>query len=298
MVNKYTLLLFGLIVFANSQSVVAQHTDVPPAQFDVIVKNNGEIITAKVMEVGLQSIRYKRTDIPDGPVYEIKREEVFAISYRNQLKEYISPVDSTRFAGASKKDNKQKGNAAEEGERWHSNIRFGEFRIGAGFIRNFSKIKDAGKLTNEQSGPGVFVAYVFPFRKNVTLGLLSGLATYKYSEVLFSEFDQLQTERDIKENLFSLSIIGKYSTGWNFIDPYILGGLSFTTSNVRSDGSLTFLDDERVIKIQNSARGSSLGILFRVGFQVNLSSKIGIYSDIGNGLSLVQIGGTLKLNER
>ncbi len=35
-------------------------------------------------------ISYQRTDIPDGPIYTIPRNEVYVISYRNQVKDYIN----------------------------------------------------------------------------------------------------------------------------------------------------------------------------------------------------------------
>jgi hypothetical protein len=298
------LLLVGI-----TQPVAAQHIGVAPAEFDVIVKTNGEIITGKVIEVGIRSIRFKRTDIPDGPIYEVRREEVYAISYRNQLKEYITPVDSTRFAPVSaaqpvepsiEPDGSLTAPEAQpsDAERWHSNIRYGEFRPGVGFIRGFSKIDNADELTNESSGPGLFLTYLFPYKKNISFGLLTGFASFKYSDVLFSAYDELQIERKITENLFTVAVMGKYALGLETVDPYIMGGLSFNSSNVSSDGSITFVDDERTIKVQNSARSSSLGLLFRIGFNVRFSEKFGAYADFGNGLTLVQIGGILKINEK
>ena len=65
----------------------------PPMQlnagFDVIVKLNGELVYGLVKEVGPYYISYQRTDIPDGPIYTIPINEVYVISYRNQVKDYI-----------------------------------------------------------------------------------------------------------------------------------------------------------------------------------------------------------------
>lgn len=60
------------------------------AGFDVIVKMNGDIVYGLVKEVAPYYISYQRTDIPDGPVYTIPRYEVYVISYRNQVKDYIN----------------------------------------------------------------------------------------------------------------------------------------------------------------------------------------------------------------
>lgn len=300
MIKKIRIFSFLIAGFLAYQTSLAQQTDVPPAAFDVLIKTNGEIITAKVIEVNLRSIRYKRTDIPDGPIYEIRKEEVYAISYRNQIKEYISPLDSTQFFSGLESDSSEPvAQLQEESTRsnWYSAIHQGDIRVGIGVIRSFSKIKNVSTLTNESGSPGLFLTYVFPFRKNISLGLMAGYANFKYSEVSFSEFDQLQIERDIKESLFTVAAVGKYSLSFNFIHPYLLGGLSFTSSDISSDGTLTFIDDERVINVQNSARGSNAGIVFRFGFDVSLSKNISIYSDFGSGLSLVQVGGVFKLNE-
>ena len=44
-----------------------------------------------VKEVDDFIVKYKRTDIPDGPIYTIARREIYAISYRNQVKEFFNP---------------------------------------------------------------------------------------------------------------------------------------------------------------------------------------------------------------
>jgi hypothetical protein len=62
-----TIAIIIMIASINLHSS-AQTTDVPPAGFDVIILNNGQIIHGKVMEVGIYNLKYKRTDIPDGPV--------------------------------------------------------------------------------------------------------------------------------------------------------------------------------------------------------------------------------------
>src|SRR5919206_611965 len=70
------------------------------AGFDVIIKKNGDIVYGLVKEVGLELIKYQRTDIPDGPIYTMPRSEVYAISYRNQVKDILSPVFSVKDSTA------------------------------------------------------------------------------------------------------------------------------------------------------------------------------------------------------
>lgn len=290
----YRLCITSLLLCCAAVMVQAQQTNVPPAEFDVIVKTNGEIITARVMEVGLKTIRYKRTDIPDGPVYEIQRSEIYAISYRNQLKEYFTPVDSASFVRETPVTTISEADSATR-EQWHAHVKQGEVRLGIGFIRNYSKIKNADNLTNESSAPTFYLTYLFPYRENIHIGVMGGLSKFKYSEAYFSEYDQLQVNRDLTESVFTLAVVGRYSRDFNIITPYVMGGLAFYSSTIKSSGSLTYIDDDRTVLVQNSARNTGLGIVFRLGLNVNITEKVGAYADFGNGLTLGQVGAVLKL---
>lgn len=50
---------------------------------DVIVLHNGDEIKAKVEEVGTDEVRYRKFENPSGPVYTIKRADVFMIRYES-----------------------------------------------------------------------------------------------------------------------------------------------------------------------------------------------------------------------
>lgn len=55
-----------------------------------IVKMNGDEIRAMVLRITESAIEYKRCDIPDGPLYEIRRSSVFMIKFSNGTKEVIA----------------------------------------------------------------------------------------------------------------------------------------------------------------------------------------------------------------
>jgi hypothetical protein len=71
--------------------------------------------------VTFELVKYKRTDIPDGPLYQLLRSEVYAISYRNQLKEilniggFIPPV--TQKTDETKAEIRDKGREKRNAER-------------------------------------------------------------------------------------------------------------------------------------------------------------------------------------
>lgn len=282
-------LFMALPVYLFAQTSNATH-------FDVIVRQDGTIVTGKILEVGLFSIKYQRLDMPDGPVMEIPRNVVYAITYRNQLTEYLMPVDSAVFYKPA--DQERESNPKTWDERWYANLDSGRLNIGIGLIRSFSMINNVESLSNKGGSIGYFVGYSFPVRRNIEVGFIAGLASFRYRENRVSEYDQFQIIRNIKENIFNITVTGIYRLGLKPFDPYILGGLAFYRSRVQSDGTIQFLDDLRTVSVQNSAVGSSFGLLIRGGVTYQFNSKSGVYLDVGNGISLIQLGGAIKLDLR
>jgi hypothetical protein len=59
----------------------------PDDDCDILTYRNGEEVKAKIMEVGLHEIKYKKCDNPNGPTYTVKKDEVFMIKYSNGSKD-------------------------------------------------------------------------------------------------------------------------------------------------------------------------------------------------------------------
>jgi len=57
---------------------------------DIITKLDGSELPSKILEVGIDEIRYKDHSNLDGPVYVIRKAEVFMIKYQNGTKEVIN----------------------------------------------------------------------------------------------------------------------------------------------------------------------------------------------------------------
>src|SRR6218665_3176204 len=72
MKNPFKLLLFCLCFFCAGMQ----------AQ-DMIVKKDGSILKGKIMEVSEESVKYKKADNPDGPMYTISKENILSINYAN-----------------------------------------------------------------------------------------------------------------------------------------------------------------------------------------------------------------------
>lgn len=69
---------------------------------DNMVLRSGEEIKAKVEEVGIGEIKYRRTDNPTGPLYTIRKSEVLLINYQNGTKDVFAPAaDKNVHSGTS-----------------------------------------------------------------------------------------------------------------------------------------------------------------------------------------------------
>ncbi len=85
---------------------------------DVIIKNDKSEIKAKITELTDLTIKYKKWDFQDGPVYNIDRTNVFMIIYANGQREVINHVESAPvvvpvpLAGAQSKPAQPNTNAS------------------------------------------------------------------------------------------------------------------------------------------------------------------------------------------
>jgi hypothetical protein len=68
---------------------------------DLIVKTNGDTISAKLLEVGLNAVSYKRTSSPDGPVFVLDKTEIVLIKYANGEVEHFNNLPATKSTTAT-----------------------------------------------------------------------------------------------------------------------------------------------------------------------------------------------------
>lgn len=62
---------------------------------DIIVKNDKTEVKAKIEELTETTIKYKKFEMLEGPIYNINKRDVFMIIYKNGTKEYIEASNST-----------------------------------------------------------------------------------------------------------------------------------------------------------------------------------------------------------
>lgn len=57
---------------------------------DLIIKTNGDEIKAKVQEITLNEVKFRKFENLDGPLYTVQKYEIFMIKYANGEKEIIN----------------------------------------------------------------------------------------------------------------------------------------------------------------------------------------------------------------
>ncbi len=295
--------------------------------FDVIITNDGNIVYGLVKEVDELYIKYKRTDIPDGPIYTLRKSDVYAISYRNQVKEFIPP--GGRYVNPSYKgmyDSKIMLDSLgrpipgrsvpglytdEDGRRISmpysdrilrkDDIDFSRnamVRVGLGFIRGFTKVKNADDFNSKAAFPDVSVSYDKLMQPDLRVGLMLTFGSNKFSGETFSSYDSTNISSDIKESIFSLMLYGKYAVGNKFsnLRPYILGGIGINSSSVDTENRIKFTNDNsQVLRVNSGGRSVGLGILARVGADYFFNYQYGVYADVGVGPSVIQVGGIINI---
>lgn len=303
---KRSFTFLPLIIFCSvlvSAKSYAQATQTPDtskpitpvynAGFDVIIKKNGDIIYGLVQEVGLELIKYQRTDIPNGPVYTIPRSEVHAISYRNQVKEFLD------------EDNGQPLQPGYEPYPYNYNqnrpplFRNGSVRFGLGFIRGYTKVPNAGRYSTSATFPVVSFAYDAQYRSQMRVGLQVAFGSHKFSGNEYSDYDSTQTGINIKENTFAIDVYAKYQmlSSTSALQPYLLLGLGLNTSNIHNNYNINFVNNpDKVVQVTSGSRAVGLGVLARIGSEYYFNRQLAVFADVGFGPSVLNVGVTARID--
>lgn len=76
---------------------------------DLIITNSKEELKTKVIEIEELLIKYKKFDFQDGPIYSIKKSEVFLIIYSNGTRETFNQNEVNRNEGVPPKTKNRQG---------------------------------------------------------------------------------------------------------------------------------------------------------------------------------------------
>jgi len=293
--NKITLTAVVFLV-ALALSVKAQEKDSIPTT-DVIIRVDGSILYGKVLEVSQDQVKYRKNDIPDGPEVTLPREQVYVISYSNNTKQVITPVFGKRKLDEPAFDANSLDEKADSDttKNLKYNISHGDIRVGMGFSRAYSSFKGVDDFSKEASAPSLFAAYQIRYNRFLKVGVSLGYASFNYKYNRTSEYDGIAISQNIEESIVNLGIYGRYDLMSGFIKPYLLLGLNFNYNSATMNGDVEFLDEGKHVLTTSGINGFKNDVVARAGVDFMLSKQFGLYSDIGTGISLIQIGAIFSL---
>ncbi|MDP3558309.1 MAG: hypothetical protein Q8T03_13130 [Bacteroidota bacterium] len=116
---------------------------------DMIVKKDGSIVKVKVIEIGEETIKYKKSDNPDGPTYSVSKSSLTSINYENGEVEKFESSEKVAKKNEdededSEKEEKPKKNPVLEDENLKKTIEGVAKDCGEQLIRNCAN----GKVDN------------------------------------------------------------------------------------------------------------------------------------------------------
>lgn len=290
MIRKYTF-LFAFFLFTSTLLLSAD-----AFSQDVIILKDGRIIHAKVLEVDLTVIKYKKASYLEGPLYSILRSEVYAIAYENQSSDYFDSPYATGFASppvTAAPPDTMLYRAGFFDQIFSGNI---YFSLGLGILTSYSKAEDGiSDISKQASFPPVFIRAFSEYDDRFDFGIQVAFASMDYVAGGFNEYDAVLSSSEIDENVFSLIAMAKYKFGTGPIRPYGLLGAGFNNSRINTRRNLRLVEDGTIFSVRSTARVANLAIMLRAGVDVGITQNIDLYADLGTGISLIQAGASFRL---
>ena len=269
---------------------------------DVIIKKDGLIIHADLVEVGLEVIKYKKSAYPDGPVFSIPVNEVYAIAYGDYSTDYyVLPETNEPFNNEDQQQeedtidnqtttvNPMTEQAMFTNSRLFNNI---EASFGVGIVNTYSEAEEGIEDLNKKSIMPSFNIRVWTgIKENLQTGLQLSLAKFNFERDRFNSYDEVVILSDIDENVLSLIGFVRYNFQGELFRPYGLAGIGFTRSNIHTQRNLSFIEEGGpVFNINSYAQTINFAIMLRGGVSVLALEDISFYADAGTGITIFQLG--------
>ncbi len=84
---------------------------------DLITLKNGEEVSVKVLEITSIEVKYKKCDAPDGPLYVVKKSDVFMIKYANGTKEVLKSSEEPKNSQSNSSSNSNQNSSNNGGAK-------------------------------------------------------------------------------------------------------------------------------------------------------------------------------------
>jgi hypothetical protein len=143
---------------------------------DIIMKKNGDEIMARVTEVGITEVKYKRFENENGPTYTLLKSEIFMITYENGGKDVFRETEE------QPKDSREKEVAETRSGELTGTNRKGYIGISVGPAIPVGNIGDA------EFGTGALVGINFGILLSENTGITASIFGTSHSNSLDEDF--------------------------------------------------------------------------------------------------------------
>ena len=285
-------LFFLLITFFAVSTAGAQ---------DKIFRKNGQVVKAKILEVGTLEIKYKLPDNPESPVYVLEKERIIRIQYENGTVDKMTADlrDPEQYEGQLRKAIKvdflgpllgysqvtfEKSTGIGKGYELSLGI------IGAGKNATLDYHYNSNNLREQKRNQfGVFVAGGYKFSKlpdflfgrtrfmHVMQGAYAKPIVYvgNYAEnvMTYKANSQYVLER---QNITFGALQVELGKQWVFGDKFLIDtywGFGYGFDNKKSEDQYSYSDDNSAYNYANIRLGNSPGFSTTFGVKLGLLIK-------------------------
>ena len=70
--------------------------DTITGSYDIIIMKNGNEVLAKILEIGINEIKFKKFDYLNGPIIVVEKSDIFMIKYNNGTKELFNDKNDNK----------------------------------------------------------------------------------------------------------------------------------------------------------------------------------------------------------
>jgi hypothetical protein len=290
--NNTKIFVLFIFLVCSSFVVSAQEKRDTTATADAIIRVDGSIVYGKVVEVDQKEVKYRINNLWNGPVITLPRKLVYAISYSNSTTQIVTAKFGAKTTKSPEYDqNKlEVKNVTDSTNNLGYNIGHGDVKVGLGFSREYSSFSGVKDFSKSASAPSIYVAYQFHYNRFLVVGASLGYASFKYVSNVTSDYDGIAITQNINETIGTLGVYGRYNLMDGFIKPYLLLGLNINYSQSTLNGDVFFMEDGKHVQTSSGINGFKTNFVARAGVDFMISKSFGLYSDIGTGTSLIQLG--------
>jgi hypothetical protein len=149
---------------------------------DVIIKQNGDELEVKVIEVKLEIVKYIKTSNIDGPTYNMSKTDIFMIKYENGDKEMFKdfPGSDLRSSQSATIKIKEPDNARSKNKRMAACVELGGVSANASVQFEYLCINKTKYKLGVRSGLGYGSIDYYVYRGSDDYSRPYGTGSYEY----------------------------------------------------------------------------------------------------------------------